>query len=270
VHAAVVDEARAERAIRVAGASREISARDVRIEHGERGVTCLELRRIPACVAVPKRGRCPSQVCANTRDLVRTSRPAQSHERHDDDGEAHLSRTHDRRRMGTPDAPTSWQDSRVVGPARVASRIIVTLLFALWWGGFTFYAAVVVPIGGRILGSATAQGFVTQPVSNRLNILGAVVIIALAWNAWSVRRDASPRARRMLAISWAVLAIAQLVLVALHWRLDGMVDLTTRSIASDHATFSATHRSYLLVATVQWLAAITHAVTVGYAWSSVG
>ena len=156
----------------------------------------------------------------------------------------------------------------MVRPARLALRIVIALLFALWWGGFTFYAAVVVPIGGRVLGSAIAQGFITQPVSDRLNVLGVIVIAALALNVMMLRRDSGARARRMVALSWVALAITQVVLVVLHGRLDEMVDLTTRSIVSDRATFYATHRAYLLVATAQWLAAITHAVTVGLAWSA--
>ena len=152
-------------------------------------------------------------------------------------------------------------------PTRIVLRVIVALLFAVWWGGFTFYAAVVVPTGGRVLGSATAQGFVTLPVSDRINVLGAVVIATLAWNVLSARRGSSRRTRRVLAISWAVLAAAHLVLVVLHLRLDGMVDLNTRSIVAERSVFYATHRAYLLVATAQWLTAIVHAFAVAYAWS---
>ena len=154
-------------------------------------------------------------------------------------------------------------------PTRIALRVVVALLFAVWWGGFTFYAAVVVPIGQRVLGSATAQGFVTRPVSNGLNVIGAVVIAVLFWNMISARRGSSPRLRRALVISWAVLAIAQLALIVLHPRLDGMLDLNTRSIAAEHAAFYAIHRVYLLVATAQWIAAVVHAVAVGFAWSRI-
>jgi glucan phosphoethanolaminetransferase (alkaline phosphatase superfamily) len=150
---------------------------------------------------------------------------------------------------------------------RIALRVIVALLFAVWWGGFTFYAAVVVPIGQRVLGSATAQGFVTQPVSDRINVIGAVVIAVLCWNLVAARRGATPRVWRVLVISWAVLAVAQVVLFVLHPRLDGMLDMTTRSIAAEHSAFYAAHRVYLLVATAQWLAATVHAVAVGYAWA---
>jgi hypothetical protein len=150
---------------------------------------------------------------------------------------------------------------------RIALRAVVALLFAVWWGGFTLYAAVVVPIGVTVLGSATAQGFVTQPVTNRINILGVVVIAVSCWNMISARRGSSLRVRRVLFVSWAVLAITQLALIVLHPRLDGMLDARTRSIVVEHAVFYAAHRMYLLVATAQWLAAIVHAVAIGYAWS---
>jgi hypothetical protein len=150
---------------------------------------------------------------------------------------------------------------------RIALRVVVALLFAIWWGGFTFYAAVAVPIGQRILGSATAQGFVTQPVTDRLNVIATIVIAVLCWNLVFARRGTSPTVRRVLVVSWAVLALAQVALIVLHPRLDAMLDMTTRSIAADHAVFYATHRVYLLVATAQWLAAIVHAAAVGFAWS---
>ena len=150
---------------------------------------------------------------------------------------------------------------------RIALRVVVALLFAVWWGGFTFYAAVVVPIGVTVLGSATAQGFVTQPVSDRINVIGAVVIAVLCWNMISARRGSSRRVRRALEISWAVLAAAQVALIVLHPRLDAMLDMKTRSIVVEHSVFYATHRMYLVVATGQWFAAIVHAVAVGYAWS---
>jgi hypothetical protein len=178
----------------------------------------------------------------------------------------HLQRLH----LAATDVPARELRARSprssYGPTvRIVLRVVVALLFAVWWGGFTFYAAVVVPIGVQVLGSATAQGFVTQPVSDRLNVLGAVVIALLCWNMIAARRDSSPRLRRILVISWTVLAAAQLALFVLHTRLDGMLDLTTRSIAADHAVFYTAHRVYLLVATAQWLAAIVHAIAVGLA-----
>ena len=48
--------------------------------------------------------------------------------------------------------------------------LLVSLMF--WQGGFMFYGGVVVEIGGRLLGSETQQGFITQSATNYLNLAG--------------------------------------------------------------------------------------------------
>jgi hypothetical protein len=57
--------------------------------------------------------------------------------------------------------------------------ILSTLVWALWWGGLTFYASVVVPTGARILHSHTKQGFITQEVTNWINVTGMVAGLLL-------------------------------------------------------------------------------------------
>jgi hypothetical protein len=154
-------------------------------------------------------------------------------------------------------------------PAAVAAtrRALLALLFALWWGGFTFYAAVVVPVGTKVLGGTVAQGFVTQPVTDRLNVLGAIVALALAWHLRGAWPRASTGLRRALAASWGAFALAQVALFALHPRLDALLDPQTRAIVGERATFYAAHRVYLLVAAAQWLAASLHALAVARAWA---
>ena len=60
-------------------------------------------------------------------------------------------------------------------------RLFAILLLAVWWGGFTFYALVVVPTGHQVLRSKVRQGFITQQVTNQLNVLGAVTLALLLW-----------------------------------------------------------------------------------------
>ncbi|MFM8571811.1 MAG: hypothetical protein ACKOAU_09465 [Pirellula sp.] len=43
-------------------------------------------------------------------------------------------------------------------------RAATWILWGLWWGGLSFYAIVVVPIGTEQIGSV-AQGFITQRVT---------------------------------------------------------------------------------------------------------
>src|SRR5258707_15304973 len=53
----------------------------------------------------------------------------------------------------------------------LARRGLALAAFAVWLGGLTFYALVVVPVGTQVLGGPVAQGFVTQAVTVRLNFV---------------------------------------------------------------------------------------------------
>ena len=141
-------------------------------------------------------------------------------------------------------------------------RFLAAVLFlAAWWGGFTFYALVVVPTGHKVLKSKVRQGFITQQVTEKLNVLAAVTSVVLLWQLTASPRDGKSLARfRAAWLSWAALAITLAVLFWLHPRLDAMLDPSTRSVTDD-ARFYDWHRWYLIVATVQWLAGLVHLVT---------
>ena len=53
--------------------------------------------------------------------------------------------------------------------------LLIALMF--WQGGFMFYGSVVITVGAEVLGSEMDQGFVTQAVTNYLNIAGAVCLM---------------------------------------------------------------------------------------------
>jgi hypothetical protein len=114
-------------------------------------------------------------------------------------------------------------------------------------GGFTFYALVVVPIGGRILGSIE-QGLVTQQVTQWMNLLGALSLAILL--------PGSQRSR-WLALSWLVMALTLGILVWLHPRLDALIDGSLHAV-SDESRFYRWHQAYLAAVTVQWAAAVVH------------
>ena len=76
----------------------------------------------------------------------------------------------------------------------ILRRFLVLIALFFWQGGFTFYAAVVVPVGQQVLHSHLRQGFVTQQVTNYLNLTGAIALVPLAWEA-AVPGDPSPRRR---------------------------------------------------------------------------
>src|SRR3954471_15293662 len=95
------------------------------------------------------------------------------------------------------------------------------LVFALmfWQGGFTFYSAVVVPIGTDVLGSAAEQGWITRRVTVWLNVAGAV---ALPVWAWDLAASPVPTRRRQAVrwLLWGVMAAALGLLFWLHPQLD--------------------------------------------------
>ncbi|MFV0445465.1 MAG: hypothetical protein ACK5Q5_17945 [Planctomycetaceae bacterium] len=126
-----------------------------------------------------------------------------------------------------------------------ASRRIALLLLALWWGGLTFYAVVVIPIGTELLGSVE-QGFITQRVTLWLNRLALLTAIA---TASAVFRSG----RRSRYLNWTVLTIGCPVLMLLHSRLDAGLDLAAREVI-DSDSFYREHQYYLWATTLQWLA----------------
>ena len=134
-------------------------------------------------------------------------------------------------------------------------------LLAVWWGGFTFYALVVVPTGHKVLKSKVRQGFITQQVTEKLNVLAAVTAVVLLWQLTaSTRAGQSPVRLRVAWVSWTALALTLAALCWMHPRLDAMLDPATRSV-TDEARFYEWHRWYLIVATVQWLAGLVHLTT---------
>ncbi len=141
--------------------------------------------------------------------------------------------------------------------ARVVQSWLAVTLFAVWWGGFTFYAAVVVPTGHEVLHSSIRQGFITQAVTGRLNVLGVAALLMLVWQRWAQpTADAAPN-RRLLFATWLVMAIALVGLFWLHPYLDQLLDQGGHSII-DEERFYSLHRWYLLISTVQWLAGAVH------------
>jgi hypothetical protein len=145
--------------------------------------------------------------------------------------------------------------------------LLAALLFS--FGGFTFYASVVVPIGGDVLGK-TAQGFVTRRVTPVINLSTAITVVLLAWEIaaeWAQRRR---RVNVLLTTCAAAMAACCLTLIALHARLDVFL-IDDGHAVSDPEEFYGLHRVYLWTSTVQWLFTlpIVWQAALGFAESSV-
>jgi hypothetical protein len=140
-------------------------------------------------------------------------------------------------------------------------RFAVLAVLMFWQGGFTFYAAIVVPVGTEVLGSKVEQGRITRQVARSINLSGAVALAVFAvdialtgrglrWGRW---------------LTWLAMALALGVLFVLHERLDAMFIPDELKIV-DRPTFRLWHRTYLWVSTVQWGFAAVFAVLTLAGW----
>jgi hypothetical protein len=145
-------------------------------------------------------------------------------------------------------------------PSRVARfyRFLLIALFAIWWGGFTFYALCVVPIGHEILHSKFRQGLITQRVSQTLNLLGIITLCACVLEHFVCSRVRGAESRRNAGdlrtveiACWAAMALSLTTLIYLHGHMDTL--LATLAENSDER-FYRLHRAYLLISSLQWLA----------------
>lgn len=117
---------------------------------------------------------------------------------------------------------------------------------ALFWGGFTFYSAFVVPTGMNVLGNHTTMGFITQEVTIRLNIIGLFWVIS----AFIVSNN---------KLNYWVISILILILILfyLHAILSDLMDTTTLTL-KPNAYFYTLHRIYLLISTLIWVLVPIH------------
>jgi hypothetical protein len=127
-------------------------------------------------------------------------------------------------------------------------RFLAVAALMFWQGGFTFYAAVVVPVGQTVLGSHLEQGFITRVVTRYMNMAGAAALGILALELlWASRR----RPKSLWAV-WLAMALVLGALIVLHPSLDSFIDLEGH-VLHQRADFRLRHRIYLWVSTIEWL-----------------
>ncbi len=142
----------------------------------------------------------------------------------------------------------------------VLRRFLVVVALMFWQGGFTFYAAVVVPVGQDVLGRSE-QARVTQRVTHFLNLSGACALAVLAWEE-AVSADPAKLRRRLRWSCWIIAASMLVGLAWLHVRLDAYLADTE----GPKRAFRALHRGYLWMSTVQWAAMVTYTVAMLSGW----
>lgn len=141
---------------------------------------------------------------------------------------------------------------------------LVSLLF--WQGGFMFYGGVVVPVGGALLGSETEQGFITQSVTNYLNMAGVVCL--LLWLA-ELSLSRKTRLQRIERSLWGLNSVALSVLVVTHQMMNKTLNREAFSI-NDPTAFDSLHKIYIGTSSVQWALSLVMLFLMLLRWNQQG
>lgn len=128
------------------------------------------------------------------------------------------------------------------------------LIWGTWWGGLSFYAIVVVPIGTEQIGSVE-QGFVTQQVTWWHNVLCGIFAASLLLEAYY-------RKNRLVYATAFLLAFISILLMAGHTYLTKQMNFQDRSVGSD---FYSQHAIYLWITAAEWTVGLTVPFILTYA-----
>jgi hypothetical protein len=130
----------------------------------------------------------------------------------------------------------------------ILRRLILLIALMFWQGGFMFYGSVVITVGAQVLGSEMEQGFVTQAVTNYLNIAGAVCLTIWGIVLWH------ERTRWLGWTLWLAIVLSLVALVLLHGRMDQRLNFDSHIVAGKG--FYSHHRLYIALSAAQWLASL--------------
>ena len=144
-------------------------------------------------------------------------------------------------------------------------RLLVFIAMAVWWGGLTFYGAVVIHTAAAVLGGHSEVGFITQRVTGWLNWIGVVTLMLLAWNVVAARNTSPQWLFGLLVATLLIMAGIEVGLFAWHPQLDQLLNAVDHSIR-DEEQFNVLHRLYLNATTIQWSAGLLHIACLSLAW----
>jgi hypothetical protein len=147
----------------------------------------------------------------------------------------------------------------------VLRRYLTVLILAMWMGGFTFYALVVIPTATMVLGSVRQVGFITEQVTNWINLIGIVAILFFLWNIKVEWKRQSGRRRWGLVTFWLIMALAHVGLFVTHPFMDHLLNPKTRALR-DYDHFVDLHTVYLTFATTEWSAALLYVWVLFFCW----
>ncbi|HLX62896.1 MAG TPA: hypothetical protein VKX17_16590 [Planctomycetota bacterium] len=136
-------------------------------------------------------------------------------------------------------------------------RYALMLALLFWQGGFLFYSTVVIHVAENVLGNHVEPGFITQRVTIWLNFSGCIALSLLLINGVLALWRKAPM-RSGLLVTWHIMAVALAALILLHPMLDAGINPDASRPIHNPAQFRHLHQIYLLLTTIQWLAAMIH------------
>jgi hypothetical protein len=123
------------------------------------------------------------------------------------------------------------------------------IALSLWWGAFTFYAGIVVPVGMNVLGSHTEMGFITQQVTVYINVFSLILFLFFAY---CLKNEEFKKGKLVEEITTISLIGFQLLLILLHNSQTDLLDFENHKIIN-RDNFYLLHRIYLIVESLIWL-----------------
>jgi len=145
-------------------------------------------------------------------------------------------------------------------------RFLLLTTFAVFWGGLTLYEGIVVRIVHDVLPDPMDGGMITQRVTWWLQLLGAITVALMLWNACIVGWE-SRGYGATLGVCAIVLGAAIAGLFFVHSQLDAVIDIEAAEITG-RAAFKLNHRRYNQLTTVEWLTSIAYLAVTVAAWRS--
>jgi hypothetical protein len=126
---------------------------------------------------------------------------------------------------------------------------IKIIILSIWWGAFTFYAGIVVPLGMNLLGSHIKMGFITQQVTKYINIFSLIIFVLFAY---CLKNEKFIKNKLVEEIAVVSLIGFQLLLFLLHNYQTDLMDFENYKILNQD-NFYMLHRIYLIVEALIWL-----------------
>jgi len=126
--------------------------------------------------------------------------------------------------------------------------VLAVFTYTLWWGGFTFYAAFVIPTGQKVLGDHVMMGFITEEVAPKISYAAIIACLFSFFNEWL----GGEKNRRFVLVSLSIMFLLTIGLFILYPFMHDLLDNQTHK-EIDHNQFYFLHRIYLIISTILWI-----------------